>query len=159
MRSTKPISASDIPLQGSDRHSFPKNRHGCFKKRSFQPHMACLMPFHAPKMTVFSIVTAAFFPKHGQWPGRGPGNNRYGDDSGEPPPPGRFTGTGPEPGIPDTPTAIAEIVSNFLTNAKNTSEEEFVMTEIKGCTERKVERRIAEGLEILPVRVQHGVSQ
>lgn len=65
MRSKKPISASDTLSQGSDRHSFLKNQQSCFGKRSFQPRMACLMHFHAPVMTVFSIVTEAFFRKNG----------------------------------------------------------------------------------------------
>jgi len=33
------------------------------------------------------------------------------------------------------------------------------MTKIKGCTDRKVERRMAEGLEILPGELPAGVSQ
>jgi hypothetical protein len=32
--------------------------------------MGCLIEFHALKMAVFSIVTAAFFQKDGLWPVR-----------------------------------------------------------------------------------------
>ena len=64
MRSTETISASDAIPWGSDQQGFPKNRQGCFGKRSFQPHIDCLTEFHTLKMTVFSIVTAAFFRKN-----------------------------------------------------------------------------------------------
>lgn len=66
MRSTEAISASDALFRGSDRHGFSKNRHGCFKKRSFQPMTGSLKPSRTLKMTGFSIVTAAFFRKNGQ---------------------------------------------------------------------------------------------
>lgn len=122
MRSTEPISATDALFRGSDRHGFSKNRHSCFGKRSFQPQMACLMPFHAQKMTVFSIVTAAFFPENGQGPGRGPGGNRSGDDSGDPPHREDSPAQGRSPGYRMLPPAIAERLLNFLKNAKNTSE-------------------------------------
>jgi len=104
MRSTETISAPDAISRGSGRHSFPKNRQGCFGKRSFQPHLVYLMPFHTLKMTVFSIVTATFFPKHGQGPGRDPGNNRYSDNAGEPPPREDSPVLGRNPGYRMLPT-------------------------------------------------------
>lgn len=159
MRSTEPISASDALFRRSDRHSFPKNRQGCFGKRSFQPHMACLMQFHAPDMTVFSIITAVFSQITGGGPGRGPGGTRSGDDSGDPLPREDSPAQDRSPGYRMLPPAIAERLLNFLKHVKNTSEEEFVMTDIKGCNDEKIENRIPEGLEIIPDGVPDGVSQ
>jgi hypothetical protein len=42
---------------------------------------------------------------------------------------------------------------------KNTSKEEFVMTDIKRCNDEKVENWIPEGLEIIIGGVSDGVSQ
>ena len=74
--------------------------------------MAGLRNLHALKMTVFSIVTAAFFRKNGLGHGRGPGKKRAGDDSERPPSPGRFTG--PEPGIPDIPGRYSREIVEFF---------------------------------------------
>jgi len=76
--------------------------------------MGYLIEFHAPKMTVFSIVTAAFFPENGQGPGRGPGGNKYGDDSGEPPPREDSPAQGRNPGYPDAPARRSREIVEFF---------------------------------------------
>lgn len=67
------------------------------------------MPFHALEMTVFSIVTAAFFPNNGQGTtGRGPDVNRYSDDSGDLSPRDGSPALGRRPGYHMLPPAIKE---------------------------------------------------
>lgn len=90
MRPAEPVLAPDVRFWGSDRHSIPKNRHGCFRKRSFQFLIGSIRGNLCPAMTVFSSVPAAFFRKYRGASEPGPGEKRGSDDTpGDPPPPGR----------------------------------------------------------------------
>ena len=89
MRSTESISASDALFRGVVRHGFRKNRQGNFWKRSFQLLTGSPGPSRVPEMTVFSRVTAAFFPKNRLGQVCGPGGYESGDEPWRPPSTGR----------------------------------------------------------------------
>ena len=71
--STEPVLAPDGRFRGSDQHSIPKNRHGCFGKRPGTSPMGSNGAVSCPAMTAFSSVPAAFLQKYRGATEPGPG--------------------------------------------------------------------------------------